>query len=33
MILPGAGHGIVAEEAAWLRGKLNNAPAVATKQA
>lgn len=23
MILPGAGHGIVAEEAAWLRGQLN----------
>ena len=23
MVLPGAGHGIVAEEAAWLRGKLN----------
>ena len=26
MILPGAGHGVVAEEAAWLRGRLN-APA------
>ena len=23
MVLPGAGHGIVAEEAAWLRGRLN----------
>ena len=23
MILPGAGHGVVAEEAAWLRGRLN----------
>ena len=23
MVLPGAGHGIVAEEAAWLRGHLN----------
>lgn len=27
MILPGAGHGVVAEEAAWLRGRLNGAPA------
>ena len=25
MILPGAGHGVVAEEAAWLRGRLNGA--------
>jgi predicted esterase len=23
MVLPGAGHGVVAEEAAWLRGRLN----------
>ena len=26
MILPGAGHGVVAEEAAWLRGWLTGAP-------
>ena len=24
MVIPGAGHGIIAEEAAWLRGKLNS---------
>ncbi|QDY70372.1 alpha/beta hydrolase [Qingshengfaniella alkalisoli] len=26
LVIPGAGHGIVAEEAAWLRGQLNAAP-------
>ena len=23
IVIPGAGHGIIEEEAAWLRGKLN----------
>jgi phospholipase/carboxylesterase len=26
LVIPGAGHGVVAEEAAWLRGRLNAAP-------
>ncbi len=30
MILPGAGHGIVGEEVAWLRSRLNTAPHPAT---